>query len=121
MKKFLLLLFKYIPVMQMAGILINNLLYYFDICRNVCYCIDFIFGNSIITTVLLFVCSYIFKFCKWHKIIITANFINLMIANIDCIITIPINDLSLLIIYYFIAIVFIIIATITHLQKKQIK
>lgn len=119
MKKILLLLFKYIPVMQMAGILINNLLYYFDVCRTICYCIDFLLGNSIITTILLFVCSYTFKYCKWHRIIIFANLINLVIANIDCIIIIPINDLSLLLVYYFVAAIFIIIATVTHLQKNK--
>lgn len=36
------------------------------------YLLDFIIGNSITTTFLLYVCSYVFGFCKWHRFIITA-------------------------------------------------
>jgi hypothetical protein len=46
----------------MAGMLLNNLLYFNDI-----YCLSYIFdyfiGNSIVVTFLLIVCSYIFNFC----------------------------------------------------------
>ena len=66
----------------MAGMLLNNTLYYYDITNEFSYTLDFIIGNSIITTILLYVCSNIFKFCIWHKLIITANLINLIIANI---------------------------------------
>ena len=63
----------------MAGMLINNLLYFNDIyCLS--YILDYLIGNSIITTFLLIVCSYIFNFCTWHRLIIIANFINITIA-----------------------------------------
>lgn len=53
----------------MAGMLINNLLYFNDIyCLS--YILDYLIGNSIITTFLLIVCSYIFNFCTWHRLII---------------------------------------------------
>lgn len=119
MKKILLLLIKYIPVIQMAGILLNNILYYFDTGRKLSYCIDFFTGSSIITTFLLYITSYVFKFCKWHRIIITGNFVNLTIANIDAIVGIDISDISLLIIYHFVAIVFIDIAIITYLNNER--
>lgn len=119
LRKLLILLIKYIPVIQMMGMLFNNLLYYFDINNNIVYNLDFILGNSIITTILLYVCSYIFKFCKWHRIIITANFINILIAQIDILFVIPISDLMLLIIYYIISIIFIIIATYNHITNEN--
>ena len=62
MRKFLILLIKFIPVIQMAGMLLNNTLYYFDVCRELCYTLDFIIGNSIIATILLYTCSRIFSF-----------------------------------------------------------
>lgn len=50
------------PVIQMAGMLLNNILYYFDICNKLSYISDFIIGNSIITTILLYLCSNVFQF-----------------------------------------------------------
>ena len=67
----------------MVGMLFNNILYCFSDIYIISYILDFIIGNSITTTFLLYVCSYVFGFCKWHRFIITANIINLLIANLD--------------------------------------
>lgn len=61
--------------------LFNNILYCFSDIYIISYILDFIIGNSITTTFLLYVCSYVFGFCKWHRFIITANIINLLIAD----------------------------------------
>lgn len=103
----------------MAGMLLNNTLYYYNVTNEFSYTLDFIIGNSIITTILLYICSNIFKFCIWHKLIITANFINLIIANIDAIFVIPIDDNELLCIYYIIASIFIIVSTHKHINKND--
>ena len=100
LKDIFVLLIKYMPIIQMVGMLFNNLLYYFNICNQLCYCIDFVIGNSIITTFLLFVCSYLFGFCNWHRLMIASNFINIMIANIDILFVIPISNLHLLALYF---------------------
>ena len=119
MKKILLLLIKFIPVMQMAGMLLNNTLCYFCTDLDIIYLLDYIIGNSIVTTILLFVCSYIFNYCTWHRWIILANFVNITIANIDAIYHINITDLQLLCVYYIISIIFIIIATTNHINKNE--
>lgn len=115
--KLLILLIKYIPIIQTIGILLNNILYFNDI-YYITYILDFTLGNSIITTFLLIVCSYIFKFCIWHRLIIIGNLINIFIACIDSIYKLPITDLTLLLLYHFISIIFIIIATLTHIRNK---
>ena len=117
MNKLFILLIKFIPVIQMAGMLINNILYFNDI-YFISYILDYIIGNSIITTFLLFICSYIFKFCIWHRLIITANLINITIASIDSVYKLPISDITLLIIYHIVAAIFILIATIKHINNK---
>lgn len=86
----------------MVGMLFNNILYCFSDIYIISYILDFIIGNSITTTFLLYVCSYVFGFCKWHRFIITANIINLLIANLDAYYRIPISDIQLLIVYHFI-------------------
>ena len=99
--------------------LLNNTLYCFDIIKVFSYITDFIIGNSIITTFLLFVCSYPFNFCKWHRLIITANFINLMIANYDALFGIPIGKLQLLCSYYIVAAIFIVISVYHHIKQSK--
>lgn len=120
-KKLFLLLIKYIPIIQMVGMILNNTLYYFDINTTVSITFDFIIGNSFVNTFLIIVCSYMFNFCKWHRIIIIANFINLLIAMFDAIIGIPINDAYLLSLYYITASISIIIITINHINKTNDK
>lgn len=101
----------------MIGMLFNNILYCFSDIYIISYLLDFIIGNSITTTFLLYVCSYVFGFCKWRRFIITANIINLLIANLDAYYRIPISDIQLLIVYHFVAALFICISTYIHIKK----
>lgn len=52
----------------MIGMLLNNIIYYFNVNNEFSYTLDFVIGNSIITTFLIYVCSYIFNFCIWHRL-----------------------------------------------------
>lgn len=92
MRKLLILLIKYIPIVQSIGMLLNNILYLANACYNICYIIDFIIGNSLLTTIFLLICSYVFKFCNWHRILVYGNFINIVIAYINYIFFYEITD-----------------------------
>lgn len=109
LKDVFVLLIKYIPIIQMVGMLFNNILYYFELYRVVCYTLDFSIGNSIVTTFLLLVCSNLFGFYNWHRLIIISNFVNLTIANIDAIIGIPVSDLGLILLYIIVYMIFLFI------------
>lgn len=119
MKKLFILLIKYMPIIQMVGMLFNNTLYYAYDTYTASYIIDFLIGNSVITTLLLFVCSYTFGFCKYYRIIILANFINVLIASLDASVVLPISDIKLLLTYYIIASIFIIVATYSHVKNNK--
>lgn len=119
LRRTLLILIKYIPIVQMMGMFINNTMYYFEINNSFSYCLDFALGNSIVCTFLILVCSYVFNFCKWHRFIILGNFINLIVANLDAIIKINIKDIYLLLLCYLISGIFIVFSTITHLNNKK--
>lgn len=121
MKKIFLLLIKYLPVIQMAGFLFNNTMYYYYDTYELSYILDFIIGNTIINTILLYIISYVFKFCNWYRLIITANFINLLVASYDANWRLPIEDMILLCIYYIIATIFILIATYIHIKYDRNK
>lgn len=74
MKKVLLIMIKYIPIIQMVGMLLLNMLY--DIFNINFYKIyDFIFEDSIVTTIMFYISSITFEFCNWHKIVIVNNYV----------------------------------------------
>lgn len=99
--------------------LVNNTLYKYDVNIEFDYIGDFLLGNSIANITILYVCSYTFGFCKWHRHIIMANLVNVIIATIDKVFVIPITDMELLCSYYVIAGIFIIIATRSHVKDIQ--
>lgn len=118
--KLFLISVKYMPVIQMAGMLLSNSSYYKDI-YIIGYIMDFIVGDCLLFAVLLFLCNKIFTFCIWHKFIVLANLINALICTIDRIYKINISDKDLLVLYYIIAGIFILIATYTHIKRKDKK
>lgn len=119
MKKGFLLLIKYIPIMQMVGMLVNNTLYCFDVITKTYYIVNYFIGNSIITTILLYICSYVFKFCNWYRLVITANLINMSIGVIDILYTIPITDIQLLLSYYSVCVLFLFIIILNKFKCSK--
>ena len=97
----------------------NNTFYYFDMFLEYCRILDVLLGNSFITTFVLYVCSNLFGFCKWHRLLITANFINICITGVDILFHIPISDLELLSLYMIIDIIFLFIILIHKFKCKH--
>ena len=121
LKKLFLFLIKYIPIIQMVGIILTNTCCYFNVCNEFCYLLNFFIGNSTITTILLLVCSYLFKFCNWYKLIVISNFIIIIISTIDIIFTIPVTNFQLLMIYYIVYLIFILIIIIKKFKCNERK
>lgn len=119
MKKLFVLSVKYIPTIQLVGMLINNTLYTFDILLPITYLLDFLIGGSLVYIILGYICSITFGFCKWHRIIISANLVNIIIANIAMYINIPVTDIELLSTYYVIAGIFILLAARSHVKETK--
>lgn len=117
MKRLFVLTIKYIPIIQLIGMLINNSLYTYDINIEFDYIGDFLLGNSIVNISMLYVCSFTFGFCNWHRHIITANLINIIIATIDKVFHIPVTDIELLSTYYIVAGIFILLAARSHVKE----
>lgn len=99
--------------------LINNSLYTYDINIEFDYIGNFLLGNSIVNISMLYVCSFTFGFCNWHRHIITANLINIIIATIDKVFHIPVTDIELLSSYYVIAGIFILLAARSHVKETK--
>ena len=105
--------------MYMVGMLFNNTLYYIVSNNFIFNLLDFIIGNSIFATIVILACSIIFKFCIWHKLIIIANFINIIIAYVDKTFNIPITDIKLLVLYYIVYSIVLLIITYIHNKNNK--
>ena len=86
-------LLKVIPMILALTALLNSILSYFGIDL---YILSYIGGVSIFTMLFLYLSSYVFKFCEYHRMflhyIVSAWIINI----IDYYVGIPISDLEYL-------------------------
>lgn len=110
MKKIFIFIVKFMPIMQMVGIFIVNILFYINNCQILVNIFRYLLGNSLLVSILLIIMSYLFGFCKWHRTIIIGNLINITIEVIDKTIGIPISNLEILVLYNIISILFLFIS-----------
>ena len=73
--------------------LLNSILSYFNIDLVI---LSYIGGVSLITILFIYVASYTFKFCEYHRIFLHYIVITWIINIIDLYIEISINDLEYL-------------------------
>lgn len=71
--KLFLLCAKWIPVVTAIGILVTNTIAYYGYNDIVVDIFNFNIGTSVAGVILMYVCSYAFNFCLWHKLVITYN------------------------------------------------
>lgn len=117
-KKIFLISIKYLPLLQMFSMIFNNTLYLLSDNFKYIKLLDFVIGNSLVSTILLYVCSITFNYCSWHRLLIIANFINLLIAALDYIMNFNVTNLSLILIYITIDFIFIILCIIHKFKCK---
>ena len=97
--------------------LLNSILSYFNIDL---YILSYIGGISIFTIVFLYLSSYVFKFCEYHRMFLHYVVVTWIINTIDYYIGIPINDLEYLCLQMIIAGIslFIILLLYYKINKK---
>lgn len=88
-----LLMLKLIPMILAFTALLNSILSYFGIDL---YILSYIGGISVFTMVFLYLSSYVFKFCEYHRMFLHYVVITWIINIIDYYIGIPITDLEYL-------------------------
>lgn len=81
--KLFLLCAKWIPVVTAIGILVTNTITYYGCNDIVVDIFNFNIGTSVAGVILMYVCSYAFNFCIWHKLVITYNALIIAIVFIE--------------------------------------
>jgi hypothetical protein len=109
-----LVIIKFIPYIIALVYLLNNILSYIGIDLPI---LSLFAGTSILTILFLYISSFVFKFCIYHRLPLYYIFIADIINYYDNIIGIPINNRSLFILNLIIAGVFILL--IVYFKFKQ--
>lgn len=111
MYKLELICVKYVPILIALITLIDVILYYFDIDFEL---INYIAGTSFLTMIPMYISSYVYKFCEYHRMFLHYIVVNKVVMMIDLYIGIPLRDFMLLVLYLIIAGIFAFLALYLH-------
>lgn len=111
MYKLELICVKYVPILIALITLIGVILYYFDIDFEL---INYIAGTSFLTMIPMYISSYVYKFCEYHRMFLHYIVVNKVVMMIDLYIGIPLGDFMLLVLYLIIAGIFAFLALYLH-------
>jgi len=112
--KILLLLLKAIPMLLAVTALLNTLFSYFDIEAEY---LSYIAAALVI--VFLYIASYAFHFCSYHRMFLHYFVVNLGLNVWDYYWGIPISDKSLFMVYMIITGIFLFL--ILYYHQKEVK
>ena len=114
--KIQLYLIKVIPMVMAFISLVNTVFSYYDIDLPI---LSYIGGYSILTIVFLYLASYIFKFCEYHRMFIHYIVVNWALNIYDAYIGIPLNDRGLLITYLTVTGIFLFIILYLYVKSHK--
>lgn len=116
----LIAIIRWYPIIQLIGFLFSNTIALLDIDIRISYLSDFIIGNSLLSSIFIYLLSLRLNFSYWHRTFIVANLINGFIAFCDAHIhTLPISDMQLYGLYY-IVLILCLISVWSHQNKSKL-
>lgn len=109
-------LLKIIPMLLALCSFLNTILFYFGINLTI---LTYLGGVSFLTLGFLYISSYAFQFCSYHRMFLHYILIVNIISYIDMEFNIPISDFNLLILYSAIAFISMVIILIKFKNEKH--
>lgn len=106
---------KVIPMLLALVCLLNTVLSYFDIDAPV---LSYIGGVSLLPLVFLYLSSYAFQFCSYHRMFLHYVSLNWILNIYDYYIGIPLSDKNLFMLYMIITGIFMFVILWQH-QKAM--
>lgn len=116
--KLFLLCAKWIPVVTAIGILVTNTIAYYGCSDLIIDIFNFNIGTSVAGVILMYICSYAFNFCLWHKLVITYNTLIIVIVFIIRYCITECSYSYLLLSYYILAGIILLLILYIHSKKK---
>ena len=116
--KLLLLTLKVIPMLLALVCLLNTTLSYFEIDLVI---LSYIGGVSILPLIFLYLSSYAFRFCEYHRMFLHYVTLNWVINIYDYYIGIPLSDRNMLALYLIITCIFLFVILYLYLKSRKKK
>lgn len=114
--KFELILLKFISFILAFVCFLNTVFSYFGIDLEF---LAHIGGISLLTLLFLYVSSYVFKFCLYHRLALHYVVINNVLNIYDYYIGVPLDDRNLFILYLVIAFIFLTLILIDYVDNNK--
>lgn len=114
--KIQLYLLKVIPMVMAFIYLLNMILSYYNIDLEI---FSYLAGNSVLTIMFLYISSYVFKFCKYHRMFIHYTTFIWILNIYDLYIGIPLNDRNLFTMYLSITGIFLFIILYLYVKSHS--
>lgn len=114
--KLLLITLKVIPMLLALICLLNTTLSYFGIDLVL---FSYIGGVSVLPLLFLYISSYAFKFCEYHRMFLHYITLNWLLNIYDYYVGIPLSDRNLLAMYLIITCIFLFL--ILYYHQKEVK
>ena len=116
--KLLLVTLKVIPMLLALVCLLNTLLSYFGIDLVI---LSYIGGVSALPLIFLYLSSYAFRFCEYHRMFLHYVTLNWAINIYDYYIGIPLSDRNMLALYLIITCIFLFVILYLYLKSRKKK
>ncbi len=113
--KITVIVLKILPMLLAFITLLNSILSYFNIDLVI---LNYIGGVSLIPMLFIYIASYTFKFCEYHRMFLHYIVITWIINIIDLYIGIPINDLEYLCLQIIVAGISLFLILYFYLKRK---
>jgi hypothetical protein len=114
--KIQLYLLKVIPMVMTFICLINSILSYYDIDLPI---LSYLGSCSVLMLIYLYIASYVFKFCKYHRMFLHYIVVTTILNTYDYYIGIPLTDLQLLLLYLIVFGVFLFIILYLYVTTNK--
>lgn len=114
--KIQLYLLKVIPMVMAFICLLNTTLSYFDIDVPI---LSYISSNFILTIMFLYISSYVFKFCEYHRMFMHYNTLMWILNIYDMYIGVPLSDRDILSLYLMITGLFLFIILYLYVKNHK--
>lgn len=114
--KIQLYLIKVIPMVMAFMCLLNSILSYYDI--DLIF-LSYIGSTSLLSIAFLYLASYVFKFCRYHRMFIHYIAFNWGINLYDMYIGVPVDDRGMLSIYLIITGIFLFIILYLYVKNSK--
>ena len=114
--KFLLVYLKIIPMLLAFIYALNTLLSYFGIDLEL---LSFVGGVSVLPLMFLYLSSYAFRFCEYHRMFLHYVLFNWLLNIYDYYIEIPLSTRNIFVLYLITTIIFLFLILYYHQKARK--